>query len=225
MQGRSFTIKGIRDGLLIELDSAEEWQPMLKELAAHLDNQAAFFTGSRVTVGVGSRPVRKDELHSIRALLERRNLILTAVQTDSQTTVESAAMLDLRAAIAQTGVAPSADVPFSSEEDGTQGVMIRRTLRSGRTVTSSGHVVVFGDVNAGAEIVAVGDVIIWGRLRGTVHAGAQGDETAVVCALDMQPTQMRIAGFISISPQDKRRKPKPETALVRNRQIIVEAWS
>ena len=102
--------------------------------------------------------------------------------------------------------------------------MIRRTLRSGRTVRSQGHVVVFGDVNPGAEIIADGDVIIWGRLRGNVHAGASGDESAFVCALDMIPTQLRIAGYISISPSDKRHKPKPEMALIRDSRIIVEAW-
>jgi septum site-determining protein MinC len=79
-------------------------------------------------------------------------------------------------------------------------------------------------VNPGAEIIADGDVIIWGRLRGNVHAGAGGDETAFVCALDMTPTQLRIAGFISISPQDKKHKAKPEIALIRNDHIIVEAW-
>jgi septum site-determining protein MinC len=102
--------------------------------------------------------------------------------------------------------------------------MIKHTLRSGRIVYSDGHVVVFGDVNPGAEIVAAGDVIVWGRLRGTVHAGSNGDEHAVVCALDMTPTQLRIAGHIVISPPDKRRKPKPEVALVRDSQIVVEAW-
>jgi septum site-determining protein MinC len=102
--------------------------------------------------------------------------------------------------------------------------MIRKTLRGGRTVQSQGHVVVFGDVNPGAEIIAGGDIVVWGRIRGIVHAGANGDETAVVCALDMTPTQLRIAGYITVAPSDKRHKAKPEMALIRNRQIIVEAW-
>jgi septum site-determining protein MinC len=67
-------------------------------------------------------------------------------------------------------------------------------------------------------------VIIWGRLRGTVHAGYGGDESAVVCALDLAPTQLRIAGYITISPEDRRRKPRPEKALVRNGRIEAEAW-
>jgi septum site-determining protein MinC len=102
--------------------------------------------------------------------------------------------------------------------------MIRRTLRSGRTVHSIGHVVVFGDVNPGAEIIATGDVIIWGRLRGNVHAGAEGDEDAIVCALEMTPTQLRIAGYIVTSPAEKSQQTRPEVALVRDGQIIVETW-
>jgi septum site-determining protein MinC len=83
---------------------------------------------------------------------------------------------------------------------------------------------VYGDVNPGAEIIAAGDIIIWGKLRGNVHAGAEGDENAVVCALDMTPNQLRIAGYITTSPPDKRRKPRPEVASIRNNQIIVEGW-
>jgi septum site-determining protein MinC len=117
------------------------------------------------------------------------------------------------------------DTQVNPEENGVAGVLIRRTLRSGRTVHSAGHVVVIGDVNPGAEIIAAGDVIIWGRLRGNVHAGSEGDEKAMVCALDMIPNQLRIAGYIVTSPAEKRHKPRPEVALVRSNQIIVEAWN
>ncbi len=74
-------------------------------------------------------------------------------------------------------------------------------------------------------IIAGGSVIVWGRLRGLVHAGAGGDETAIVCALDLAPTQLRIAGYISVSPPDKRRKPLPEMASIRQGRIVAEAWS
>ena len=168
--------------------------------------------------------MRKDELGSVKALLERRGLTLHAVVSESNTTIDAASALDLRANL--SGPAPSERDGYASnpEEDGIAGVMIRRTLRSGRTVQSQGHVVVFGDVNPGAEIIAVGDIIVWGRLRGNVHAGANGDESAFVCALDMIPTQIRIGGYISVSPQDKNHKPKPEIALIRDGRIIVEAW-
>jgi septum site-determining protein MinC len=116
------------------------------------------------------------------------------------------------------------DSEINSEEYGTGGVLIKRTLRSGRTVRSTGHVVVIGDVNPGAEIIAYGDVVVWGKLRGIVHAGANGDESANVCALDLAPTQLRIAGYISIPPSGKRRQPKPEMAHIVNGQIEAVAW-
>ena len=220
---QTVAIKGVKDGLLISLDESEEWQGVMADLAARIDQQSSFFSGARITLDVGSRPVRKDELGSAKALLERRGLTLYAVMSESKTTIDSASALDLRANLvnpAQQEQSASA----THEEDGTFGLMIRRTLRSGRTVRSQGHVVVFGDVNPGEEIIADGDVIVWGRLRGNVHAGASGDESALVCALDMIPTQLRIAGYISISPSDKRHKPKPEMALIRDSRIVVEAW-
>lgn len=220
---QTVAIKGVKDGLLVSLNETEEWQGVLADLAARIDQQSAFFMGARITLDVGTRPVRKDELGSVKALLERRGLTLHAVMSESGTTIDSASALDLRANLKGTA-APERSFTASSEEDGTLGVMIRRTLRSGRTIRSEGHVVVFGDVNPGAEIIAVGDVIVWGRLRGKVHAGSNGDESAFVCALDMIPTQLRIAGYISISPKDKRHKPKPEIALIRDEHITVEAW-
>jgi len=220
-------IKGNKDGLLVTLSPTEEWLSVTTDLAARLDQGQQFFSGARVTLDVGTRPVRKDELSSVKALLERRGMTLWAITSESITTIESAIALDLRTASPNATQPKRTDdlMPAApTDEDSTSGIMIRRTLRSGRAVRSQGHVIIYGDVNPGAEIIAVGDVIVWGRLRGNVHAGANGDSTAVVCALDMTPTQLRIAGFIAMSPPDKRHKPKPEVASVRDGRIVVEAW-
>ncbi|MBZ0291695.1 MAG: septum site-determining protein MinC [Anaerolineae bacterium] len=222
----TFAIKGVKDGLLITLNPVEEWNRMTASLAAHLDEQSRFFAGARIIVDVGERPVPKAELASLKALLDRRGLVLWAVLSESVTTIDATIALDLRTD-AGTAVPRPVDEQldsFDSEESGVEGVMIRRTLRSGRTVHSTGHVVIYGDVNPGAEVTAVGDIVVWGRLRGNAHAGVQGDETAVICALDMIPTQLRIADYIVTSPAEKRSKLGPEVALVRDNQIIVETW-
>ncbi|MBK8026569.1 MAG: septum site-determining protein MinC [Chloroflexi bacterium] len=223
MHDHAIGIKGFRDGLLVTLESGEEWQSLVEDLAERIDGQSTFFAGARITIDVGSRPVTRHELGSLKAMLDRRGLTLINVLTESKTTLDAAAALDVRGNLI-TPPPAAVESEQSSEEDGSVGVMIRKTLRGGRTVSSQGHVVVFGDVNPGAEIIASGDIIIWGRLRGIVHAGANGDESAVVCALDMMPTQLRIAGFITVAPADKRHKARPEMALIRSRQIIVEAW-
>jgi septum site-determining protein MinC len=229
MREQTVTIKGVKDGLLVALSPTEEWNSVMSDLATRIDQQSAFFSGARITLDLGTRPVPKDQIGTVKALLERRGLSLWAISSESQTTIDAALALDLRTSNQTVNpsrtteeIAP-APVP---DEDGSNGVLIRRTLRSGRRVMSHGHVVVYGDVNPGAEIIAGGDVIIWGRLRGNVHAGANGDESAVVCALEMIPTQLRIAGHITISPDTntKRGKSRPEIAFIRDREIMVEAW-
>lgn len=222
------SIKGIKDGLLVTLSTTDDWLVITKHLAEKLDEKAGFFAGARVTVELGERPVPKYELSSLKALLERRSLTLVVVQSSSATTIESANALDLRTSVPEElkrkNDFDDDALPIDPEEQGTLGVMIRRTLRSGRTVHSRGHVVVFGDVNPGAKIIATGDVIIWGRLRGMVHAGAEGDREAIICALDMSPNQLRIADLIVTSPPSRNRKVQPEVASVNNDQIIVDVW-
>ena len=223
MTTETVAIKGSSDGLLVALDPDEEWLTVTGNLAAKIDEQSAFFEGARIIIDVGTRPVPKYELSGLKALLERRGLTFAQILSDSATTTESANALDIRTG-ASSEEADNDALPISPEEIGEQGVFLRRTLRSGRTVHTHGSVVIIGDVNPGAEVIAGGDVIIWGRLRGNVHAGADGDETAIVCALHMMPTQLRIAGFITTSPPDKRAQSIPEVALIRDEQIVVEAW-
>ena len=84
---------------------------------------------------------------------------------------------------------------------------------------------IIGDVNAGAEVLAAGDVVVWGSLRGVVYAGAGGDGTALVCALQLAPTQIRIADTRGRGPEaEAHSKPVPELARVVDGRIVVEPW-
>ncbi len=95
------------------------------------------------------------------------------------------------------------------------------TLRGGQSLHQVGNIVVVGDVNPGAELVASGDVLVFGRLAGVAHAGAQGDANARVYALVMAPTQLRIATFIAADAAAAATSEAPECALVRDGRIAV----
>jgi septum site-determining protein MinC len=216
-------IKGIREGLLVTITHNTEWAETMTRLAKRIDDKGAFFKGARVAVDVADRPVRQHELDTLKAILTRRDITLWAVISDSPTTQTAARNLGLETALiaAQDQLETPA---LNNEERGEPGIVINRTVRGGLKVRAAGHVTVFGDVNPGAEIVAGGNIIVWGKLRGMVHAGALGNDAAVVCALDLAPTQLRIAGYITVSPNDKRRKPQPEMASVQQGRIVAEAW-
>jgi len=106
-----------------------------------------------------------------------------------------------------------------------QALLWQQTLRSGQSIHFPGHVTLIGDINAGAEIVAGGNIVVWGAIRGVAHAGAFGDEESVICALDMEPAQLRIAGHIGRAPEQRRHSRGPEIARVEGGQIVAEAWN
>jgi len=215
-------IKGIREGLLITLEE-ESWPDARAALLEHVINQADFLRGGRLILDIGNHVLHAAELGQLRDMLSENGLSLWAVLSGSPVTQQNAQTLGLATRITK----PTPERTTPSQEtalSGEQAVLVRRTLRSGFSLQHIGHVIVIGDVNPGSEIVAGGDVVVWGRLRGMVHAGAQGEETAVVCALDLSPTQLRIAGQIAVTPK-RRGRSLPELARLIDGQVVAEPWN
>lgn len=108
-------------------------------------------------------------------------------------------------------------VHLSQDETGqalAEPLYIETTVRSGVEIRHPGTVVVLGDVNPGSAIVADGDVLVWGALRGVAQAGAAGNSRCLIMALRMDPTQIRIADFMARAPQTPPDQYCPEVAYV-----------
>jgi len=216
-------IKGLRDGLLVSLDDAP-WADQLAALITQVDSQPSFFQGARLALDVASQVLRVNDIVQLRDALSERGISLWAILSESPTTENTAQLLGLATRISKPR--PEESRQFSVENLGEETAMfLNRTLRSGTRIEFAGHVVVMGDVNPGAEIIADGNVIIWGRLRGLVHAGAKGNRAAVICALDLSPTQLRIAEEVSgtLKPQEH---PRPEIARINeDGKLQAEFWA
>lgn len=223
------SIKGIRDGLLVALDDSATWAEVERALLDAIEARSGFFRGARIALQVGDRVLDREDIRKLSARLAEHDIRLAAILGRSAETIRSARRLEIDTELPEGATAPDASrevdlPPIDTQEHGSDGVLVRNTLRSGRMVRHAGHVVVIGDVNPGAEIVAGGDVVVWGRLRGTVHAGANGDVNAIVCALDMRPMQLRIAQYVAIASDDGKPRPRPEIAWVKDGQIVAEEW-
>jgi septum site-determining protein MinC len=217
-------IKGIRQGLLIILGEGT-WHEVREALLEHIKQRTEFFRGARVALDVGNQILHAADLGHLRDILSEHGMSLWAILSNSPTTEQTAQTLGMAIQLDKPKPADVADKAADTTlRNGEQAILVRRTLRSGFSLQHPGHVVVIGDVNPGAEIIAGGDVVVWGRLRGVVHAGAEGDEGAVVCALDLSPTQLRIAGMIAVTPQRKG-KPQPEVVRLQAGQVVAEAWN
>lgn len=86
------------------------------------------------------------------------------------------------------------------ELENNTGQFYKGILRSGASLEFDNSVVIIGDVNNGARVVSKGNIIVLGSLKGTAYAGASGNTNSFVVALDMRPTQIRIADTIARSP-------------------------
>ena len=223
MSKETVTIKGTSDGLVISLGEGP-LQAILSEMETHLRSKASFFVGGRVGLRVGDRPLSAEQLQMIGSMLERLGVTLWAVEGDHPATHSAVEELGLETRLRPAAVsAPAGPQEIPREE--MSGIVVRGTLRSGQAVRHAGHITLIGDVNPGAEVVAGGDIIVWGKLRGTVHAGAMGDDQAIICALQLAPSQIRIALHIARSPERSRPPKVPEIARVQEDRIVVERWN
>jgi septum site-determining protein MinC len=124
------------------------------------------------------------------------------------------------AAVASAGVTLPQTAAARAVPVGVSTLYHRGTLRGGQALHNLGNLVVIGDVNPGAELVASGAIVVFGALRGVAHAGAQGDRTARVIALELAATQLRIA--TAIATGDGGDKPRgPEHASIVGDRIVV----
>ena len=140
------------------------------------------------------------QLRELQELLSSRGLRLQQVASRQRQTLVAAAALGLDTVLSSNPVAPPPEAP---DQSGIAALSIHQgPLRSGEHLQSDGTVLLLGDLNPGGRISAAGHVLVWGRLRGTAHAGCHGDRNARIVALQLRPLQLRIAEVVARGPAD-----------------------
>lgn len=111
----------------------------------------------------------------------------------------------------------------------TEALVLKTTCRSGEVIRYPGDVVALADVNPGAEIIADGDIVVFGALRGLAHAGAAGDLKATIIALNLESPRVQIGPHIGEAPRSTRHNKvssaAPQVAYVRRRSIFVAPFT
>jgi septum site-determining protein MinC len=219
----SIAIKGTRSGLLLTLEAGMPFSELLQALAHRLEESPTFFQGASLTVDTTQRALRVNERLQLEKLLAQYQMSIAAGSTEKER--KAAKTITLPAETPQVArVTRDLTVEQRDPRDHDDTLYLRRTVRSGQAIHHHSSVVILGDVNPGAEIVAGGDIIVWGVLRGMVHAGYPDNEQALVCSLQLAPVQLRIAHLLSRPPEGFEAQPRPEVATIRQGQIVVEAW-
>lgn len=176
------TIKGTRDGLTLFIDDLCTFNEALDELAAVITaSQLKSKTNEpavSVTVQLGYRYLHEEQRDQLCNLIEQNNN-LAVHAFESKVICKKEAL---------------------QWKQNSEVKVVQRIVRSGQVLEINGDLLLIGDVNPGGRVVATGNVYILGNLRGIAHAGSTGDEQAVIVASYMNPSQLRIADYISRSP-------------------------
>jgi septum site-determining protein MinC len=226
-------IKGTRNGLLLTLEPETPFEELLSALAERLSESPSFFRGASLTVDTTYRTLRKKEHMQLENLLAHYQMSILSIESPTEKRPAAKTIVlpppntefpaSMEEMMAKVNKVDSGHVQRDMQEF-ADTLFLRRTIRSGQAIHHRSNIVVLGDVNPGAEIVAGGDIIVWGALRGMVHAGYPDNENVSVCSLQLAPVQLRIAHLLSRPPEGFEAMPRPEVATIRNGQIVVETW-
>jgi septum site-determining protein MinC len=222
-----FTIKGLKSGPTFLFNDQVPFPGVVDAVEEELSRANGFFRDSPVILHFGDRVLRKEEWWKLKDVLHREGLLFRyAVATAPGS----------RELLYKEGLPVREHLPLPVQETkkaqataagGSTALYLRRSLRSGQKEMSDGEVVLVGDVNQGGEILAGGDVIVVGTLRGVVHAGYPDNADAVVIALNLVPLQLRIGPFIARNDEDqnhRRAQQRPEIARVKDERIVIEPY-
>ncbi len=240
------SIKGVKSGLVLKLDKKKEFSELIPLMQEKFSTSAAFFGKSKMVLSIEGRAVSDEETQSILKIIEDdTELEIIAVVTENAAAEKklrenAGDILKLHEEIDELSHKNSEIekmlAEFQSALNGNTAEIHIGTLRSGTTLDVAGSLILLGDVKPGATVTAGGSIFILGALKGNADAGAYGDSTAFVMALDMDPLQVRISDAMAIS-QDKEiikhakkfLRPKegaiPEAALISGGHIVIKDFN
>ncbi|OGI02049.1 MAG: hypothetical protein A2Y25_04115 [Candidatus Melainabacteria bacterium GWF2_37_15] len=203
------------------------------------------FQGKTVKINFGEVRITNDYLRSILSVLKGYKTDVEMVYAESQQTMLSAIQAGLTVSGQKPEMAETEEIPAETpiaEEKELENLLsqnsapteqrntfyIKQTLRSGQRIEHDGNLVIIGDCNAGSEIIATGDILVWGILGGIAHAGSKGDARACIRAFKINAIQLRIADYLARKPDnieldktDKYDYFNPEEAKISEGEIVI----
>ena len=199
-------------GLDVTLPPEWDWTHLQDVLQQYFQLTESWWSpASPVRLVAGARVLSTEQLAWLAELLQKHDLVLANVQTEVRATAVAGAMAGYSVA--------QGERPAQAEPLGAPALYLNHAVRSGVEVRHPGTVVVVGDVNPGGCIVADGDIVVWGRLRGVAHAGAGGNSQRLIMALEMAATQLRIGRLVARTPANVAFY--PEVACVQGDAIVL----
>lgn len=167
-----------KNQVIIKIDENAEQRIIIAELKKKILELKNLYKDDKTPILITGKILKNKEMEEIQSLIKRF--------IDVQIEFDSPKVLGLH------GIKKT----FYKEVATSETKFHKCSLRSGQKIEFEGSIVIIGDVNAGAEVIAGENIIVLGTLRGLAHAGAKGNKDAVIEASDIEAVQIRIANIV-----------------------------
>ena len=174
-----------KDEVLIKIDDNAVQRKILSELTKKLRDLKKMYQDEKTPIRVTGKVLTNKELEEIKKVIKR--------EIDVEVTFDTPTTLGLH----------SITRSYKRDVGKSETTFHRGSLRSGQKLEVEGSVVVIGDVNSGAEVIAADNIAVIGNLRGLAHAGAKGNKDAIIAAGTLDVVQLRISNIVKEIDRDE----------------------
>ena len=174
----NISIQTKKENVVLKIEEEAELKQITMELKKRIPELKKLYQDDTTPIFITGKVLKNKEMEQIQELTKKE--IPVEVEFDSPK------ILGLH------GIKKT----FSKEIATSETKFHRGSLRSGQKIEYEGSLVILGDVNAGAEVLAGENIVVLGILRGMAHAGAKGNKEAIIAAAAIEAPQIRIANMI-----------------------------
>lgn len=216
------TLKSTQEGLEFWISDADSYPKIKQELEDTLGANRDFYRGTHLPANFFGWEFTDLQKRELSAFLGREYGIYRVHFSDDDAPEQMQEQPKRRGRRAVSRAQEESGQEAAVPESVQGSMFLPKTIRSGQRIECQGDVVVVGDVNPGAEIIATGNIAVFGKLRGLAHAGATGRQDVIIVANYLVPQQIRIGGKIAIIPKN-RRIDGPEIVKILDGKIVVDS--
>lgn len=198
------TINLKKDEIIVKINEKATQKEITECLKKKMEDLKNLYKDEKTPISVTGKVLKNTEIEEVEKIISE---IL-----DVKINFESPQILGLH------GIKKA----FSKEIESSETKFIRGSLRSGQKEEYEGSIVILGDVNGGAEVIASENIVVLGSLRGLAHAGAKGNKQAMIAANQIDCPQIRISNIIKEIEKKENEKVKTYAYINENDEIILE---
>lgn len=193
-----------KDKIVIKLNEDTKQEELVECLKKKLSELKKLYKDEKTPINVTGKVLKNKEIEEIQNIIKEK--IDVEIEFDSPKT------------LGLHGIKKT----FEKEIAISETKFHRGSLRSGQKLESEGSIVIIGDVNSGAEVMASDNIIVLGSLRGLAHAGAKGNKQAIIAAGLIDTVQIRIANIVKEIDRDEEPLHKQSYVSVVDDEIVID---